>query len=48
MRSHIAMQGTGGEGIGQLSAFVCEEAGALPSGNSEAIDNFMCLAIAKL
>ena len=45
-------QGTGGEGIGQLTAFVCGgkdgEGAATFAGGHAAIDNFMSLAIAKL
>ena len=42
-------KGTGGEGVGQLAAFTAGgEGGATFVGNHAAIDNFMCIAAARL
>ena len=45
----VSGKGVGGEGVGKLTAFTSgAEAGATLVGNHADIDNFMCIAIAKL
>eukprot|EP01043_Picozoa_sp_COSAG02_P055066 COSAG02_NODE_6330_length_3648_cov_4.276572_2_plen_98_part_00 len=42
-------KGTGGEGVGQLTAFTSGgEVGATFAGSHATIDNFMCIAVARL
>ena len=38
----------GGEGVGNLTAFTCGAEGATYMGNHADIDNFMCIAVARL